>query len=101
MESEKAKENEQEVERSQEKMWQCNECDVKITNKKQLETHKRLKHVDVIHFNCSQCPYSSRTKENMSKHAQNNHQQESNQIKCKICEIRAITQKEVDTQLQV
>ena len=36
----------------------CNECELKVTTESQLETHKRLKHIDVINYGCGKCTFN-------------------------------------------
>ena len=81
-----------------EKNIQCDECYLKTTSESQLETHKRLKHIDVVKFNCKKCAYNSSTSEKLAEHEQNNHQEEEERnLKCNKCDYRANVQKDVDT----
>ena len=48
----------------------CEECDFETRMKRQLETHKRLKHIDVIKFACNKCNYNSYTRSNLEEHQQ-------------------------------
>ena len=87
-------ENEPQKEPDAKQTLKCKECDVQATSEAQLETHRRLKHIDVINFNCDECSYSSSTKVKMEEHISNIHKQKVVKIKCKTCDFRAETQKE-------
>ena len=52
----------------QKEIIKCNDCDFKTKVEKQMNTHKRIKHIDVIRFSCDNCDYNSRTKESLEEH---------------------------------
>ena len=75
---------------------QCNICDVRISNKSQLNTHVRLKHVDVIKFACDKCSYTSSTESKLNEHEQNLHPKEQDIFTCKNCQFNAESLKDLD-----
>ena len=46
-----------------------------LTLNKQMETHRRIKHIDIIKFACTNCDYNSSTKGNLEEHVKT-HQKE-------------------------
>ena len=55
--------------------WKCDECPYETKMKKQMETHRRIKHVDVIKFGCNKCDFNSSTKRSLDTHEMS-HQEE-------------------------
>ena len=52
----------------------CEECDFETRMKKKMDTHNRLKRIDVIKFACNKCDYNSNTRSNLEEH-QKSHQE--------------------------
>lgn len=66
------------------KTFECDECNIVVVHKKQLETHKRLKHEDVINFTCNQCLYNCSSNNILEEHMSNHHQL-AEEIECEKC----------------
>ena len=50
------------------KVVKCKDCSFESNLEKQMETHRRIKHIDVIRFACAKCDYNSSTKSNLEEH---------------------------------
>ena len=70
------------IEEQKEKV-KCKECSYDTNVEKQMETHRRIKHIDIIKFACTKCDYNSSTKSNLEEHART-HQKEVDA--CEECE---------------
>ena len=52
---------------------QCDLCNLIVNTRKQLEIHIRLKHTEVINYNCEKCEFQSNTKSKLEEHYHNIH----------------------------
>ena len=73
--------------------FKCDQCDIRTKTKTQLETHKRLQHIDVGIFKCSLCEYVSNVQEKLTGHVRKHHEEK---IKCRECTFVGKSQDEVN-----
>ncbi|XP_047736510.1 zinc finger protein 425-like, partial [Hyalella azteca] len=70
---------------SEEKPFQCSECDYACTAKRYLKSHFLLKHSTEKPFRCSDCEYSCTIKQNLKNHFLSKHSIEK-PFKCSECD---------------
>ena len=70
----------------------CNECSFETNIGRQMETHVRIKHIDVIKYACDKCDYNSRTESNLEDHKKSHHQPSMN---CEYCDFTTQTESQL------
>ena len=63
--------------------FMCDECDATYPVRISLSNHKRLKHGDVLQFNCEHCVYSTTKKDHLEQHVKSVHDKEK--VICETC----------------
>ena len=68
------------------------ECSFKTRVEKQMDTHRRIKHIDVIRFSCDKCDYNSSTKNSLEEDEKVHH---SKTYSCEECNFGTKTEGEL------